>query len=275
MGASPLKIFSLTASLLLGLLWGSEVSLAGLTPEQVELVPLTVRELVLDPRSNQPVLLLHDEDGDRVLPVWIGTSEANAIMLELRNVTTPRPMTHDLIRNILEGVDAEVVRVVIHDVRQSTYLGQIVLEVEESEVIVDSRPSDAIALALRVKAPIFASTKVLNRAQQLEEFQAIRTNVLGKYGLTLQELTPDLASHFKGVEPGGILVADVRTNSSASRDGLRRGDLIHRVNEAQVASVEEFLQALSVAQETGSVEFAFSRDDRLHTIAITDVADLQ
>jgi bifunctional DNase/RNase len=275
MGASPFKIWTLAVFLVLGLLWGPAVAPAALTPERAELEAMTVKEVAVDQRTNQPVLLLQSKDGKRLLPVWIGAFEANAIMLELRNFTPPRPMTHDLIKNILKGVDATVVRVVIHDLQQSTYLAQIILQVRGSEVSVDSRPSDAIALALRVKAPIFVSAKVLSRAEQMQEIQALQANVLEKYGLILQDLTPELARHFKGVEPGGVLVAGVREESSASRDGLRRGDLIHRVNGAKVASLDEFLQTLRTARESGKVEFALSREERLHTVAIKDLAVLE
>lgn len=275
MGASPLKTWTLAVVLVLSPLWGPAVAPAALTPERAELEAMTVKEVALDARTNQPVLLLQSQDGKRLLPVWIGAFEANAIVLELRNVTTPRPMTHDLIKNILKGVEATVVRIVIHDIQQSTYFAQIILQVRGSEVSVDSRPSDAVALALRAKAPIFVSSKVLSRAEQMQEIQALQANILEKYGLTLQDLTPELGRHFKGVEPGGVLVAGVREESSASRDGLKRGDLIHQVNGKKVAGLEEFLQALRMARESGRVEFALSREERLHTISIKNLADLE
>lgn len=132
------------------------------------MLQMVVRGLTLDPLTNLPIVILKDVEGNRALPIWIGAYEANAIALEMERVTPPRPMTHDLIRNILEGLKAKVSRIVVNDLRDNTYYAVIFLSVNDTEVAIDSRPSDAIALALRAKAPIFVAEKVIREAKSID-----------------------------------------------------------------------------------------------------------
>jgi uncharacterized protein len=132
-----------------------------------ELVPMSIKGLMLDPVSNSPIVVLKDDDEKFFLPIWVGIFEANAIALQLENVTTPRPMTHDLLRNMIAELDAHVTRVVINDLRDSTFFAQIRLNVGARTLEVDARPSDAIALALRTEAPIFVAQSVLEQAQTI------------------------------------------------------------------------------------------------------------
>jgi uncharacterized protein len=129
---------------------------------------MVVKGLTLDPLTNMPIIILKDVEGNRALPIWIGANEANAIAMEMERITTPRPMTHDLIRNILEGLKAKVSRIVINDLRDNTFYAVIFLTVNGTEVAIDSRPSDAIALALRVKSPIFVAEKVIREAKSID-----------------------------------------------------------------------------------------------------------
>jgi hypothetical protein len=129
---------------------------------------MKVRGLALDPMSNMPIIILRDEDDKRSLPIWVGIFEANAIALELEKVPTPRPMTHDLIKNILETITARVLKVVVTDLKENTFFAVLHLQVGETEYTVDARPSDAIALALRVAAPIYVDEDVVLRAKSIE-----------------------------------------------------------------------------------------------------------
>ncbi|PYM79066.1 MAG: hypothetical protein DME09_22095 [Candidatus Rokuibacteriota bacterium] len=131
-------------------------------------VEMKVRGLALDPLSNMPIIILRDEEDKRSLPIWVGIFEANAIALELEKIATPRPMTHDLMKNILEALDAHVTKIVVNDLKENTFFAVIHLRVGESEITVDSRPSDAIALALRVAAPIFVDEEVVRKAKSAE-----------------------------------------------------------------------------------------------------------
>src|SRR5207302_3350955 len=125
-----------------------------------QLVPMSIKGLMLDPVSNSPIVVLKDEAEKFFLPIWVGIFEANAIALQLENVTTPRPMTHDLLRNLISELDARVTRVVINDLRDSTFFAQIRVITGQRTMEIDARPSDAIALALRTEAPIFVAQSV-------------------------------------------------------------------------------------------------------------------
>lgn len=131
-------------------------------------VEMKVRGLALDQVSNMPIIILRDEEDRRQLPIWVGIFEANAIALELEKVPTPRPMTHDLIKNILEAIEARLLKVVVTDLRENTYFAELHLQVGAGEFTVDARPSDAIALALRVSAPIYVHEEVVRKAKTLQ-----------------------------------------------------------------------------------------------------------
>ncbi|HVR41341.1 MAG TPA: bifunctional nuclease family protein [Thermoanaerobaculia bacterium] len=158
-----------------------------------QLVPMSIKGLMLDPVSNSPIVVLKDDDEKFFLPIWVGIFEANAIALQLESITTPRPMTHDLLRNMIAELDARVTRVVINDLRDSTFFAQIRLISGERTYEIDARPSDAIALALRTEAPIYVAQSVLEQAQTIspdgedsEEkmkkwFENLEPDDLGKY----------------------------------------------------------------------------------------------
>jgi bifunctional DNase/RNase len=128
-------------------------------------VEMKIRGLMMDPVTNMPIVVLKDIGGDAVLPIWVGVYEANAIALEIEKVTTPRPLTHDLIKNLLVGLETSVQKVVVNDLRDDTFFAVIWLERDGSIVSIDSRPSDALALALRVDCPIFVEDEVLKSSR--------------------------------------------------------------------------------------------------------------
>ena len=159
-----------------------------------QLVAMSIKGLMLDPVSNSPIVVLKDDQEKFFLPIWVGIFEANAIALQLENITTPRPMTHDLLRNMISELNAQVIRVVINDLRDSTFFAQIRLNTGGKTLELDARPSDAIALALRTEAPIFVAQSVLDQAQTIspdsgEEqddklkkwFEGLGPDDLGKY----------------------------------------------------------------------------------------------
>jgi uncharacterized protein len=129
-------------------------------------VEVTIRGLVVDPVTNSPIVILKDVAGDSVLPIWVGVYEANAIALEMEKVNTPRPMTHDLIKNVLTGLETQVHKVVVTELREDTFYAVIWLERGGEAISIDSRPSDALALALRVDCPIFVDDLVLKNTKQ-------------------------------------------------------------------------------------------------------------
>jgi len=128
-------------------------------------VEMKIRGLMMDPVTNMPIVILKDLRSDTVLPIWLGIYEANAIALEIEKVSTPRPMTHDLLKNLLVGLDAQVHKVVVSELRDDTFFAVIWLERDGHIVSIDSRPSDALALALRVDCPIFVDDEVLKTSK--------------------------------------------------------------------------------------------------------------
>ena len=128
-------------------------------------VEMKIRGLMMDPVSNSPIVLLKDLNSETILPIWVGVFEANAIALEIEKVATPRPFTHDLIRNVLLGLEAEVKRVVVSELRDDTFYAVIWLEREGRSISIDARPSDALALALRMDCPIYVDDEVLRNSK--------------------------------------------------------------------------------------------------------------
>jgi len=131
-------------------------------------IEMKIKGLMVDPITNMPIIILRDEDGQRVLPIWVGSYEANAIALQIENVPTPRPMTHDLLRNVIHDLKADVLKIVVSDLKENTFYALIHLEVNGERVAVDARPSDAIALALRARAPIYVEDRVIDNAKSID-----------------------------------------------------------------------------------------------------------
>jgi len=131
-------------------------------------VEMRIRGLLVDPVNNTPIVILKDANSDTVLPIWVGVFEASAIQMEIEKVSTPRPMTHDLIKNVLSGLDAHVHKVVVTELKDDTFYAVIWMERDGRIISVDSRPSDALALALRVDCPIYVDEGVLKTSKKAQ-----------------------------------------------------------------------------------------------------------
>jgi bifunctional DNase/RNase len=131
-------------------------------------IEMKIKGLMVDPDTNMPIVILKDDAEDRMLPIWVGVFEANAIALRLEQIDTPRPMTHDLLRDLLNKLHAKVEKIVVNDLKDNTYFARIHLLINGDQQVIDSRPSDAIALALRSEAPIFVEQSVLEQARSLD-----------------------------------------------------------------------------------------------------------
>jgi uncharacterized protein len=128
-------------------------------------VEMKIRGLMMDPITNMPIVILKEAAGSGILPIWVGVYEANAIALEIEKVVTPRPMTHDLLKNVLVGLDTNVHKVVVTGIKEDTFYALIWIERNGTLVSIDSRPSDALALALRIDCPIFVEDEVLRSSK--------------------------------------------------------------------------------------------------------------
>jgi bifunctional DNase/RNase len=211
--------------------------LAGCSRESSEEIEVQIRGVEID-SSARPVVLLEDEDRERALPIWIGTSEAQAIAMEMQGIEPERPLTHDLFKNTLDVAGIGLDKIVIEGLRDGVYYARIHLTVNGDTLEVDSRPSDAIALAVRFHKPVFVAPSLFD-TESIIDLRGIEPSqgVAYESGVTVQDVTPELAAHF-ALSPGeGVLVADIDDGVAA---GLRRGDVILEVDGEAVASVQDF-----------------------------------
>jgi bifunctional DNase/RNase len=142
--------------------------------------------------GKQPIVLLKTADGNRYLPIWIGQPEAAAILMKLQGASTPRPMTHDLVTELLEQLDAQVVRITVTELRDNTFYASITVQQNGSEIEIDSRPSDAIALAVRAEAPIFAADRVIEEsAIEFEGEEVNEEEIVSEFKQFLDSVTPE------------------------------------------------------------------------------------
>ncbi len=142
--------------------------------------------------GKQPIVLLKTADGNKFLPIWIGHPEAAAILMKLQNASTPRPMTHDLVTDILGQLDAKVVRITVTELRENTFYAQVTVQQDGQEVDIDSRPSDAIALAIRAEAPIFAADEVIEESGiEFEGDEVNEEEMVAEFRQFLENVTPD------------------------------------------------------------------------------------
>ena len=158
-------------------------------------IEMSIKGLMVDPITNMPIVILRDKEGQKVLPIWVGIFEANAIALQIENISTPRPMTHDLLRNVIHDLNATVQKIVVSDLQENTFYALIYLALNGDTVASDARPSDAIALALRTRAPIFVEDTVIDHAKTVD-FTSEKTDAdrLHKW---LESLDPDDLGKYK------------------------------------------------------------------------------
>jgi len=229
-------------------------------------VETRVKTLFVDPNSQTPVVVLESIADKKTLPIWIDVPEARAIALELEHVSLPRPPTHDLIRSLLQSLGATLQRVTITELRGSTYFATLSLFVKEKAVQIDSRPSDAIAIALRMKAPIFVSTQVLAKSKPLPAARAEATQK--KLGLQAQELTAELAKLLESPQQKGVLVTEVMLGGAAMKAGLQRGDIITKANEQAITSTDDLESALQSARSGAQLKLEVIKKGKPTTVVI-------
>lgn len=236
------------------------ITVAGLaacrTPEKTE-VEVEIRSVGFDAASNAPVVVLQDRDRTVALPIWIGAAEAQAIAMQMEGVTPPRPMTHDLIKTILDGAGVEFQKVVIRDLKDSTYYARIYLHAGRQDLEVDSRPSDAIALAVRFHRPIFVATALLKGDASVALPRAASANGTMKLsGVTVQNLSRELAEYFSLPPGNGVLVAEVARDAPP---GLQRGDVILEVDGAAVKSIDDFARKMGAVAHGAPAKLSVQR----------------
>lgn len=212
-----------------------------------------VKGIIFDRATQNPVVILLTEDENRFVPIWIGFAEAMSIDMIMKNIKPPRPMTHDLIKDFFDKLGVKPERVSIVDIRDNTYYAVIKVKTPDKSFDVDSRPSDAIAIALRFGTPIYITQKILDVSIKVpEEEKAQRIwNVLG---ISLQLITPELESFFGSK---GLVISDVK-NGSPAEGRLKRGDIITKINGKDINDEK----SISLIKE----EILNSREIEIHII---------
>ena len=220
-------------------------------------IEMEVKGVRLDPLGQNPVVILVDKEGKKALPIWIGLLEANAIDKELKNITSPRPMTHDLLYSILAQAHLKVKEIKIVNLKDNTFYATLFLKINKGVVEVDARPSDAIVIALKSKSPIFVLATILD-AQGITLDQK---SMGERHGIRIQELTPSLASHFNFKGEKGVLVSEVILESASEPSKIKSGDIITKIGHKEVGSIQEFEEAFDALKAGNSVRITLFRDD--------------
>lgn len=202
--------------------WGA----AGDTAAPGDAVQVEVVAVTVGGAAGTPMVVLRQPMTGRALPIFIGPFEATAIWRKLHGLDVPRPLTHDLMKSLLDASEVTMERIVITEIQENTYYARIYLHQRGSALMVDSRPSDAIALALRCDKPIWVSRELMHSAGSFDLSTLDEPVQFG--GLTLQELTPELAAQLNAHQEAGVVVADVR--SGRYKGHLRRGDILQDIN---------------------------------------------
>src|SRR5271168_1019114 len=233
---------------------------AELSPDDVK---VRVARVGFDDQTGSNYVLLLDPSQSRALPIMIGENEATAILLALHGVKPERPFTHDLIRSIIGQTGNSVDRIVIGDMRDEIYYATIYLD--GGRYSIDSRPSDAIALAMGMNAPIYVNDKLFESAPAIGVGGGQIPDTAHALGLTVEQMTPDLASAFGAPDARGVLVSAV--DSSAQKAGVARGDIVTRVGDRQITALEDFNQQTAKAKN-GGVTLTLNRDGSSRTVTL-------
>ena len=228
-----------------------------------ELVRVSIQKLIVDPATQSPVVTLLGPDEKRVLFIWIGPSEARAIFAELQGTKHFRPLTHDLFAAVINELNSEVHRIVITHAKENVFYATILLKKNGSLVEIDARPSDSLVMALKFKAPVFvAKTLFEQMALPMED----KAEIGDVYGLSLQELTPELSEYLSFSPKRGVMVSGIRKGSQADKDGLETGDIIVDIGGQAIENV--FSMKKIYAQTSEPVDAKIFRNSRFMTFTL-------
>ncbi len=241
----------------------AETGTAAAGPHEVK---VQVTSVGVDRDSGTHYVLLEDQSQQRALPIMIGDNEAQAMMLELHGLQAPRPLTHDLLRSVIEGTGNHVDRVVISDMRDDVFYAKIFLD--HGKEPIDSRPSDAIALAMGTNAPIYVNDRLLGPRDAVRMgASALFPRSVRAAGVRVQELTREIALYFNVPPQSAVLVAD--TDPDAKRAGIHPGDLITKVDGKPVKVLDDFDHQIDEHKDGAPVIFTVKRGQSEQDISVT------
>ena len=228
-----------------------------------ELIEVKFHNLTIDPRNRQPVVMLADLAEERAFLIWIGIVEARAIHSEVQGVEPVRPLTHDLLENVIQKTDGNIERIIITRVEENVFYATILIKQNGSLNEIDARPSDSIVMALKFKSPIFVSRQLFDEmAVSIAEQKEIEE----EYGISIQELSAELAKYLSFESGKGVLVSDVRAGSPAEKDGVKTGDIVVEIGNEAVENVISMRNAL--AKSESPVEAKIYRKEQSLSITL-------
>ena len=204
------------------------------SPDTDSLVQVHVYRLAVDPASRQPVVALVDAEEKRALPIWIGLSEARALHSEIEGIEHFRPLTHDLLAEIIDKLDGIIHRVIITHTKDNVFYATLVTRKEDTFFEIDARPSDSIVMALKFKAPIYVTRSLF---EQMSIPMEAQPETRKGYGLDMQEIPPELAKYLALDSNRGVMVSAVRPGSQADKDGIQSGDILVEINGQAITDV--------------------------------------
>jgi len=207
-----------------------------------KLMKVKFHTLTVDPQSNQPVVLLADPDEERALIIWIGFFEARAMHSEIKGDEPFRPLTHDLLKQVIQKSNGTLHHIVITRLKENIFYANIVIKQGNDFMEIDARPSDSIVMALKFKAPIYVSKDLFDKmAVSIKE----QTEIEDEYGLTLQDMTPSLAKYLSYGSEQGVLVSNIQKGSRAEKDGIQVGDILVEIDGNPIIDALSFKNILA------------------------------
>ncbi len=231
-----------------------------------DLIAVELATVAVVPFSGAPVVLLREPESGSIVPIFIGPTEASAIVTAQRAISTPRPMTHDLASNLIHHLGGTLERVIVDELRDGTYFGALDIRRERGgNILIDSRPSDALALAVRTGAAIFVAPEVLAAGEDIP-FEGLGDDVVTALGITVMQPGRELREALQLPEGPGVLVNAVR--GPAAQAGLRPGALITRVNEVAIASPLVFLEQVNQTPRGERAVIEFWLDGEAQTVEV-------
>ena len=256
-----MRLWFITSVLLVAALTAECATSDGIDSDK--LMKVKFHNLSVDPQSNQPVVLLADPDEERALIIWIGFFEARAMHSEIKGDAPLRPLTHDLLKQIIQKSDGTFHHIVITQLKENIFYANIVIKRGNDFVEIDARPSDSIVMALKFKAPIYVSKDLFDKmAVSIKE----QTEIEDEYGLTLQDMTPSLAKYLSYGSQKGVLVSNIQKGSRAEKDGIEVGDILVEIDGQPIIDTLFFKKTL--AEIKASVKAKIFRKSQYISIVI-------
>ena len=258
------NVLLIIGALIVGL---GAVLLYSTTREKNEAVLMKIATIKGSPETGEMVVILQEAAGNRILPISIGHDQALAIHLGHQKIPAPRPLTHDLMAEMMKAAQLKVERVVITKLQGGTYYAELRVQEGSKTHVLDARPSDAIALSLRVEAAIYAMPELLQETLEFsdEEETAPQTEIAA-WGLAVQALTPELSRYLETKD--GLLIADVSAGGRGERSGLQAGDVLLGIDNLPVKSVENLLEHAAAEDSTASMQIEIARGSERRKLAL-------